>query len=81
MFFIARAKFALSTVVTSCLAGSWTTGEDSGLGGAEEIEHHAREFLKSPDVVAFTLQNENDNTLIHLFVERTENTTELANYL
>jgi non-ribosomal peptide synthetase component F len=46
-----------------------------------EIEHHAREFLKSPNVVAVTSQNENDNTLIHLFVERTENTTELANYL
>ena len=46
-----------------------------------EIEHHAREFLKSPNVVAVTSQNENDNTLIHLFIERTKNTTELANYL
>jgi D-alanine--poly(phosphoribitol) ligase subunit 1 len=46
-----------------------------------EIEHHAREFLKLPNVVALTSQNENDNTMIHLFVEKTDNITELANYL
>jgi D-alanine--poly(phosphoribitol) ligase subunit 1 len=46
-----------------------------------EIEHHAREFLKLPNVVAITSQNENDNTIIHLFVDKTDNITELADYL
>ncbi len=46
-----------------------------------EIEHHAREFLKSPNVVAVASQNENNNTLIHLFIERSDNIEELTKYL
>jgi len=46
-----------------------------------EIEHHAREFLKSPNVVAVTSQNENDNTLIHLFIEQSDKTEGLNKYL
>jgi len=46
-----------------------------------EIEHHAREFLKSPNVVAVTSQNENDNTMIHLFIENSDSIEELNQYL
>jgi D-alanine--poly(phosphoribitol) ligase subunit 1 len=46
-----------------------------------EIEHHAREFLKSANVVAVSSQNENDNTLIHLFIEDSDKTEELKMYL
>ncbi len=46
-----------------------------------EIEHHAREFLKSPNVVAVTSQNENDNTMIHLFIENSDFIEELNQYL
>jgi len=46
-----------------------------------EIEHHAREFLKSVNVVAVASQNENDNTLIHLFIDKTDRLEELTQYL
>jgi D-alanine--poly(phosphoribitol) ligase subunit 1 len=46
-----------------------------------EIEHYAREFLKSPNAVAVTSQNESGNTLIHLFTESSDDNESLLKYL
>jgi len=46
-----------------------------------EIEHHAREFMKSTNAVALTSQNSGGNTLIHLFVENYYNPEELTAFL